>query len=45
MIRVLAESNINIVSDHVSTAILDGEISDDEFYLIVCEITKYNQIA
>jgi hypothetical protein len=43
-IRVLAESKLNTIANHVSTALLDGEISDDEFRLIVDEVTKYNQM-
>ena len=43
-IRVLAESKLNTIADYVSTALLDGKISDDEFRLIVGEITKYDQM-
>ena len=34
-IRVLAASKLNTISDHVSRALMDGVISDDEFKLIV----------
>ena len=40
-IRVLAESKLNSVADFVSTALVDGHISDEEFRLIVGEVTKY----
>jgi len=43
-IRVLAESKLNTITDHVSRALMDGRISDDEFRLIVDEVTKYNQM-
>ena len=43
-VRVLAESKLNTIADHVSTALLDGKISDDEFKLIIGEITKYHQM-
>ena len=43
-IRVLAESKLNTIADHVSTALIDGQISDDEFRLIVNEVAKYNQM-
>ena len=32
-IRVLADSKLNTISDHVSTALIDGEISDQKFRL------------
>lgn len=40
-IRILAESKLNTISDHVSTALLDGRISDDEFRLVVAELEKF----
>ena len=43
-IRVLAESKLNTITDHVSGALMDGRISDEEFRLIVDEVTKYNQM-
>lgn len=43
-IRVLAESKLNTITDHVSSALVDGRISDEEFRLIVDEISKYNQM-
>ena len=43
-IRVLAESKLNTITDHVSRALMDGIISDEEFRLIVDEVSKYNQI-
>ena len=41
-IRVLADSKLNTVADHVSTALKDGEISDPEFRLVLDELAKYN---
>ena len=43
-IRVLAVSKLNTISDHVSRALMDGVISDDEFKLIVEELQKYDQL-
>ena len=43
-IRVLAESKLNTITDHVSAALMDGRISDEEFRLIVDEVSKYNQM-
>ena len=43
-IRVLAASKLNTISDHVSRALMDGVISDDEFKLIVKELQKYDQL-
>ena len=41
-IRVLANSKLNTVADHVSTALKDGEISDQEFRLVLDEWAKYS---
>lgn len=43
-IRVLAESKLNTITDHVSSALMDGQISDEEFRLIMDEVNKYNQM-
>ena len=43
-IRVLAASKLNTISDHVSRALMDGVISDEEFKLIVEELKKYDQL-
>ena len=43
-IRVLAESKLNTITDHVSSALVDGKISDEEFRLIMDEVDKYNQM-
>jgi len=43
-VRVLAESKLNTIANHVSTALLDGQISDDEFRLITDEVAKYHQM-
>jgi len=43
-IRVLAESKLNTIADHVSTALMDGKISDEEFRLVVHELQKYEQM-
>ena len=43
-IRVLAESKLNTIHGHVSDALMDGDISDVEFRLIVDEVDKYNQM-
>ena len=42
-IRVLAASKLNTIADHVSRALMDGTVSDDEFKLIVEELQKYAQ--
>ena len=34
-VRVLAESKLNTIADHVSTALADGTITDEEFRLVV----------
>ena len=43
-IKVLADSKINTISSHISKALNDGEISDDEFKLILDELDKFNQM-
>lgn len=40
----MAESNLNTVADHVSAALTDDKISDEEFHLILSEVEKYNQM-
>ena len=43
-VRVLAESKLNTIADHVSTALAEGTISDEEFHLVVEEAHKYAQM-
>eukprot|EP00061_Rhincodon_typus_P018090 g47113.t1 len=43
-IRVLADSKLNSIAGHVSTALVDGEISDHEFRLILDETEKYTKM-
>ena len=43
-IRVLAESKLNTISDHISKALEDHAISDDEFRLILSEAGKYQDM-
>ena len=43
-IRVLAESKLNTISDHISRALKDNQISDEEFRLILGEVDKYNRM-
>ena len=42
-IRVLAESKLNTISDHISKAMQDDSISTEEFSLILSEEKKYDQ--
>ena len=43
-IRVLADSKLNTITDYVSTALIDGIISNQEFKLILSELSKYNEM-
>ncbi len=43
-VRVLAESKLSTITDHVSRALMDGQISDEEFHLIIEELKKYDQM-
>ena len=41
---ILAESKLNTIADHVSTALADGTISYEEFCLVAQEAHKYAQM-
>ena len=41
-IKVLADSKLNTISDHISKALKDNHVSDEEFSLILSEQTKFN---
>jgi hypothetical protein len=41
---MLAESKINTTSDHISRALRDNHISDDEFSFIMSELDKFNMM-
>jgi len=43
-IKVLAESKLNTIADHISKALADNKISDEEFSLIVSELSKYKEM-
>ena len=44
LIRGLAESKLNTIADHISVALNDDKITEEEFHLILSEVDKYNQI-
>ena len=43
-VMILAGSKLNSISDHVSRALTDGQISDGEFRIFVNEVHKYTQM-
>ena len=43
-IRILANSKLNPIADHVSATQADDKISDEEFRLILSKVDKYNQM-
>ena len=43
-VRVLADSKLNTIADHVSRALTDGAISEEEFRMVVDEVSKYAQM-
>ena len=43
-IMILAGSKLNSISAHVSRALTDGQITDDEFRTVVDEAHKYTQL-
>ena len=43
-IKMLAEAKLNTISDLVSRALTDNKVSDEEYTLILTELTKYRQM-
>ena len=43
-IMILAGSKLNTIADHVSKALTDGQISDEEFHIVTEEVRKYTQM-
>ena len=43
-IMILAGSKLNSISAHISRALTDGQISDEEFRIVVDEVHKYTQM-
>ena len=43
-VMILAGSKLNSISAHVSRALTDGQISDEEFHIVVDEVHKYTQM-
>ena len=44
LIRGLAESKLNTITNRISVALNDDKITEEEFRLILSEIDKYNQM-
>ena len=44
LIRGLAESKLNAITDRISVALNDDQITEEEFCLILSEVDKYNQM-
>ena len=44
LIRVLCMSKLNTVSNRISTALIDGKMSDEGFKMIMDEIEKFQQM-
>jgi len=43
-IKILAASKLNTIADYVSTALIDNEITAQEFKLLLDELVKYEQM-
>lgn len=43
-IKVLADAKLNTISDHISKALKDDMVSDEEYSLILSEIDKFNSM-
>lgn len=43
-IKVLAESKLNTIDDHISKALIDGFVDDSEFSMILCELKKFKEM-
>jgi hypothetical protein len=41
-IKTLADAKLNTISDHISKALTDDQISDEEYSLILSELDKFN---
>ena len=41
-IKTLADAKLNTISDHISKALMDNTISEDEYALILGELEKFN---
>ena len=44
LIRGLAESKLNTITDRISVALNDDKITEEEFRPILSEVDKYNQM-
>jgi hypothetical protein len=43
-IKTLADAKLNTINDHISKALTDDEISDQEFCMILSELEKFNNM-
>ena len=43
-IQILAEAKLNSINDQISKALNDGNISEEEFSLIISELTKFQAV-
>lgn len=43
-IKTLADAKLNTISDHISKALQDDRISDEEYSLILSEVEKFNDM-
>ena len=43
-IKTIAESKLNSVKNLISKALNDGQISTEEFQLVLCELDRYNDL-
>ena len=43
-IKTLGESKLNSIKDLISKALQDGQISESEFKMVLCELKKYNDL-
>ena len=43
-IKTIGESKLNSVKNLISQALNDGQISTEEFQLVLCELDRYNDL-
>jgi len=43
-IKTLANAKLSTISDHISKALMDNHISDEEYSLILSELNKFNEM-
>ena len=43
-IKVLSEAKLNTINDHISKALMDNHVTDEEFSLNLSELEKFREM-